>query len=265
MKSQPVIVVTGGSRGIGAAVGRWLGKVRASIVLVARSENELMRVVEEIEVLGGTPLAIPADVSDPEACRNVIEQTVAKFGRMDALVNNAGIFQPVASIADADAGAWKRSIEVNLIGPFYMTKFAIPELRKSRGRVVNVSSGAAVVSIKAGSSYCAAKAGLNHFTAVLAEEEPDITCILMRPGVVDTHMQAVIRQEGPGVMPTSQIAYYQSLKDKGELEPPEVPARAIAWLSLYATKAVSGQFLDYDDPMIRASAMKTFGDRLYLS
>ena len=81
----------------------------------------------------------------------------------------------------------------------------------------------------------------------------------MRPGVVDTDMQAFIRNLGSKAMPAEQAAYYQQLKDRGELEPPEIPARSIAWLALYAPLEFSGKFLDYDDPRINRTALEVFG------
>ena len=102
------------------------------------------------------------------------------------------------------------------------------------------------------------KAALNHFTRVLAAEESAITVLAVRPGVVDTPMQAYIRDRGPHVMPPEQIAYYTNLKERGELEPPEIPGRAIAWLALHAPEAFSGEFLDYDDPRISRPAIDFF-------
>jgi NAD(P)-dependent dehydrogenase (short-subunit alcohol dehydrogenase family) len=91
---------------------------------------------------------------------------------------------------------------------------------------------------------------LIHFSSVLSKEEPGITVVTVRPGIVDTTMQARLREQAPQVMPPDQAAYYSEIKEKGELEPPEVPARSLAWLVLYAPEEWSGDFLDYDDPRI---------------
>ena len=173
---------------------------------------------------------------------------------------NAGIFQPIASIALADADAWRYNIAVNLFGPFHMAKAAIPHLLKQEGRIVNVSSGAANIPVQAGSAYCTSKAALVQFTRVLAAEEPSLTALAVRPGVVDTEMQALIRREGAKAMSAEQLAYYQSLHTEGELEPPSVPARSIAWLSLHAPQDWSGQFLNYDDPEIMDHSIAVFGE-----
>ena len=257
--NTPVVIVTGASRGLGAAVVRWLAKARAAITLISRSEDRLKDVAGEVRSLGGTPLIFTADVSSSDACRKAVELTLDKFDRIDAVVNNAGIIQPISSIALTEPDDWRYNIEVNLLGPFYMIQAAISSLRSQNGRIVNVSSGAATRVVKNVSAYCAAKAALNHFTRVLAEEEPELTAVTVRPGVVDTDMQAIIRNEGENVMPDEQLAYYRQLKANGELEPPEIPGRSIAWLALHAPTEFTGQFFDYDDPRIAKPALRAFG------
>jgi NAD(P)-dependent dehydrogenase (short-subunit alcohol dehydrogenase family) len=146
------------------------------------------------------------------------------------------------------------------MGPFHLARFAIEHLKATRGRIVNVSSGAANVALAAAGAYCAAKAALTHLTRVLALEEPRVTSVSVRPGVVDTRMQDILRNEGPRVMPAEQAGYYVDLKHQGELEPAEIPGRAIAWLALHAPPAWSGEFLNYDDPRIVTQAKTVLGD-----
>ena len=253
------VIVTGASRGLGAAVARRLAAAGSAVTLVARSREKLDGIAAEISRLGGRALIHPADVSEFNSCRSAVNSTVDQFGRIDALVNNAGIVQPLARVADADPDNWRRNIAVNLLAPFYLVRASVSELRKRRGRIVNVSSGAANLALETVSAYCTAKAALNHFTRVLAAEEKDVTAVAVRPGVVDTDMQAVLRNESDNAMPAEQIAYYRQLKKQGELEPPEIPARAIAWLALHAPPEFSGQFLDYDDPRISRPARDVFG------
>ncbi len=260
MHENPVVIVTGASRGLGASVARWLGKVGAGVALMARSTKLLEHVARDVERVGGVPLPLDLDVIDPDACRRVVQKTLETFGRLDALVNNAGVIQPLTPIAQADSEAWHYTLKVNLMGPFYMTRFSIPELRKQKGRIVNVSSGAASTSIESASAYCASKAALNHFTRVLASEESQLTCVAVRPGVVDTDMQTLIRREGSKSMPPEQADYYRSLKTRGQLEPPWVPGRSIAWLALHAPRDFSGDFLDYDDPRISKPSRVVLGE-----
>jgi NAD(P)-dependent dehydrogenase (short-subunit alcohol dehydrogenase family) len=258
MTPQRVVIVTGASRGIGAATGRWLAEAGAAVTLVARSESDLQRAAGAVRRLGGNSLIVSGDVSDPQFCLGVVEKTLARFQRLDALINNAGTIAPLAAVADARPGDWRCNIEVNLMGPVYLSMAALAELRRRSGRIVNVSSGAAHHVIAAASAYCAAKAALNQFTRVLAAEEPQLTVIAVRPGVVDTQMQEILRRDGPGRMPPEQAEFYGDLKKAGRLEPPRVPARAIAWLSLYAPRQWSGAFMSYDDPQIAEPARRVF-------
>jgi NAD(P)-dependent dehydrogenase (short-subunit alcohol dehydrogenase family) len=260
MKSKPVVIVTGASRGVGAAAARWLAGAGTAVTLIARSQKELRHETQAIERSGGDCLFVTGDVSDADFCCSAVEKTLARFHRLDALVNNAGTVEPLATVADARPADWHYNIEVNLLGPVYMSMAAIPELRGRIGRIVNVSSGAAHHVIAAASAYCAAKAALNQFSRVLAAEEPDLTVIAVRPGVVDTRMQELLRSEGPAKMPPEQAAFYRDLKATGRLEPPQVPARAIAWLALHAPREWSGDFMSYDDPQVSEPALATFGE-----
>ena len=262
MSNFPVAIVTGASRGLGAAVAHWLAKAGAGVTLVGRSEALLHQVAQEVNHRSGEALVSAADVADYDACRTAVNRSLERFGRINVLVNNAGIVQPIAGIRRADPVGWRYNIEVNLIGPFNMIRAAVSALRAQKGCIVNVSSGAASLALENISAYCTAKAALNHFTRVLAVEEPDLTALAVRPGVVDTDMQTYIRNEGSRAMPAEQVAYYRHLKENGQLEPPEVPARSIAWLALHAPREFSGQFLDYDDPRISRPAVETFGKSL---
>lgn len=249
MTDRPVVLVTGASRGIGAATARQLLARGCSVATVARSPKGLEAGTAEA-AWAERLLSLAGDVARVPDCRRMVADTVARFGRLDALINNAGILGPVARLADAATDAWRNNLAVNLMGPFYLAQAAIPHLRSTRGRIVNVSSGAAVKAIEGWSAYCVAKAGLTHLTRLLAAEEPDITTVALRPGVVDTGMQTQIRTEGADVMTPEKITRFKQLKAAGQLLDPAVPAEKITWLALEAPPALSGLFLDYDDPRI---------------
>jgi len=255
---KAVVIITGASRGVGASVAHWLGRTGNKVVLSARSKEGLLECADEVERLGGKALAVPMDVSDPEACRGLVSKTIDTFGRVDGVVNNAGVVTPLASIENADPAAWGYCMGVNVIGPFHMTKFSLPQLRISRGRIINVSSGAANIPIESAAAYCASKAALNQFTSVLASEEPNIITVAIRPGLVDTDMQAYLRKEGPRVMPKKTADYYLDLKLDRKLEPPMIPARSIAWLVLHAPSKMSGTFKSYDDSDLIGPASSFF-------
>lgn len=262
MTDKPVIIVTGASRGIGAETARWLGKSGAGVALVARSETSLVEVAKSVKKLGGDSIAIGADIAGRDACLYAVKETLEHFGKIDALVNNAGLLDPMVSIADVNPNAWTYNIEVNLFGTFYMTQAAIPELRKTKGRIINISSGAADKAIASWGAYSVSKAGLIQFSRILAAEELSLTSVSVKPGVVDTKMQEQIRINGPDVMDKEEAAFFQSLKDEGKLEVPQVPARVIAWLALNAPKEMNGKFFEYDAPEIAEPALALFGEEL---
>lgn len=114
--------------------------------------------------------------------------------------------------------------------------------------MISVSSGAAVSAIGGWAAYCSAKAALNQFNAVLAVEEPLVTAVAVRPGVVDTEMQTVIRRDGGKGMDVGTHGRFLSYHERGELLPPEKPGLAIARLALYAPLELSGKFINWDDP-----------------
>jgi len=253
------VIVTGASRGIGAAVSDMLADVGSAVAMVARSRGPLEDLARAIRNNGGQAVAIAADISNPDACRQAVETVMDLWGRIDALINNAGTFTPMATIAASDPAQWQTIMATNLMGPYYLTHYALDALRQNSGRVVNVSSGASETAIVAAGAYCIAKAGLNHFSRVLAAEEPDIVSVAVRPGVVDTQMQATIRRDGPALMPAEQMNYYRRIHRDGLLEPPEVPARSIAWLARHAPPEFSGGYYSYDDPEIMTPAVRLFG------
>ncbi len=253
-RSSPVVIVTGASRGLGAAAAICLGRAGATVILVARGRAELVRTARQVRAAKGRAAFQTADVTDPRAAAAAVALARRRFGRLDGLINNAGVLAPIARLADADSRAWRRNLEVNLLAPFLWSRAALPLLRESRGRIVAVSSGAAVKAVEGWSAYCAAKAAVTHLTRVLAAEEPEVTSLALRPGVVDTAMQTLIRSKGPDGMRAAQVAYFQGLKAEGRLRSPEASGRVLAWLALQAPREWSGAFLDIDDPRILAGA-----------
>ncbi|HEY53018.1 MAG TPA: SDR family NAD(P)-dependent oxidoreductase [Caldilineae bacterium] len=248
---QPTIIITGASRGLGAATARQLAQLGANLVLNARSERLLTALAHEINEQGGQALAVAGDVSQPAVCDALVAAALETFGGVDTLINNAAVLEPIASIAETDVRAWRRHIDINLIGPYLLTRAALPSLRERHGRVINVSSGAAVSVLAGWSAYCASKAALNQLSASVALEEPDVTSLAVRPGKVDTDMQAVLRQAGATGMASADHRRFVQHFEKGELLPPERPAAALAALALAAPHDWSGQFISWNDPQVQ--------------
>lgn len=245
------VIITGASRGLGAATARIAARLGANVVLAARSIDQLEAEARQIQAAGGQALALRADVSREQDCRAVIQQAEERFGRIDALVNNGGTIEPIGPIAEADPQEWQRNWAVNVLGPVMLAQMALPLLRRDHGRIVNVSSGAALNVIGGWGAYSIAKAALTHLTRILASEEPDITVVAFRPGIVDTDMQALIREKGKNRMADSNYRWLFSQFERGELLPPETPGRALACLALYAPPEWSGELLTWDEQRLQ--------------
>src|SRR5262249_47703628 len=114
-----VAIVTGASRGIGAAAALALGEAGASVMLAARNAGQAEANAQQIIAAGGTAFASQCDVSDYEACERLVLETTGRFGPPDILVNNAGVIEPISMLATSEPGAWARCVEINLIGAFY--------------------------------------------------------------------------------------------------------------------------------------------------
>ena len=230
-----------------------------NVVMLARSAAELEAVAARINASGGTAIAVPGDITHPEDCQRVIDIALEHFGRIDAVVNNAAVLQPMDRLEDIDLDAWEYALRVNVTGPLALIKAAIPHLRIVKGRVINVSSGAAVRARNGWGAYSITKAALNMLTAMLAEEEPDIVAVALRPGVIDTAMQQMIRDQGASSMAADQHALFVRLHDSGDLLPPERPARAIVALALYAPRSLDGEFVSWDDDVVQGLLRKHNG------
>lgn len=161
--TDKTVIVTGASSGIGAATARRFGREGAKVVLVSRSQDKLQEVAE------GIPNAkvIAADVSKPEDTRRVVEDTLAAFGTIDVLVNNAGVVT-MGGIDEVDEDGWNRVIDVDLSGVFHMTKSAWQALKASGGNVVNTSSVSGIGGDWGMFAYNAAKGGVTNMTRALA-------------------------------------------------------------------------------------------------
>jgi 3-oxoacyl-[acyl-carrier protein] reductase len=243
-----VALVTGASSGIGEATARALASRGAAVMLAARRRDACARVAEAIRQDGGQADAVVCDVTRYADVEGAVANTVAAFGGLDVLINNAGTVEPIARLAESDPKAWADNVAVNLIGAYHAVRAALRQLHASGdGVIVNISSGAAHRPLEGWSAYCAAKAGLAMLTRAIGEEEGGqrVRVYGFAPGVVDTDMQVKIRASG--VNPVSRLA-------RSDLAPPEQPARVIAWLCTPAAADLAGQEFDIRTPDIRRRA-----------
>jgi NAD(P)-dependent dehydrogenase (short-subunit alcohol dehydrogenase family) len=241
-----VAIVSGASRGLGLAVCEWLAQAGAAVVMVARGEE---KVVAEARRIGGRAWGVAADVSDLEQVEQVVEVALEKFGRIDLLVNNAGVIWPIDEVAEADPEEWAYNIHVNLVGPFYLAHSVLPTMIEQRyGRIVNVSSGLSSAVYAGLSAYSAAKAGLDQLTRILAAEVKDagITVNALYPGIVDTDMQSDLRS-----VDTSEsvidLSFFHQAADERRLITPHEAARQVYWLVGPWSRQRTGEIFTFRD------------------
>ncbi|MFF9282563.1 SDR family NAD(P)-dependent oxidoreductase [Streptomyces griseosporeus] len=186
---RPVALVTGSTSGIGEAVARRFAADGMRVVVQSRHSAETGRALAQ--ELGGTYLRADLEVEDE--ARGLVEAALDRYGRLDVLVNNAGISRPIphADLAAATPADWRRLLEVNLIAPWVLCTAALPALRTAPGggSIVNITSHAGVRPKGSSVPYAASKAALNHVTLLLAAAlGPDVRVNAVAPGLVDTPM-----------------------------------------------------------------------------
>jgi 3-oxoacyl-[acyl-carrier protein] reductase len=241
-----VIIVTGASRGIGAAAAGALAHEGAAVMLAARDGAMAGKVADGIAAAGGRAHAIACDVSDYAAVERLVTETEGRFGEVSALINNAGVIEPIATIADSDPAEWARNIEINLTGAYNPIRALLPRMIKAGGgTIVNVSSGAAIRPLDGWSAYCSGKAGLAMLTrAIMLENTANgIRVFGFQPGTTDTDMQVTIRASGINMV--SKIP-------RENLTPVAHPAAAIVYLCTPAADDLNGQEFSLRDELFRA-------------
>ncbi len=238
-----VVAITGASRGIGAAAARIFVQAGARVALLARSGDEIGQVAAQI---GPQALALRCDVADAASLRAALDQALRWGGRLDVLINNAGVIDPITRLAEADPADWGRAIDINLKGVFHGMRFAIPVMKaQGSGTIITISSGAAHTPLEGWGAYCSAKAGAAMLTrmAHLEEGTRGLRVMGLSPGTVATDMQVRIRASG--VNPVSQL-------DPAVHIPADWPARALLWMCSPDADGWLGQEISLRDQGIRA-------------
>jgi NAD(P)-dependent dehydrogenase (short-subunit alcohol dehydrogenase family) len=200
-------VVTGAGRGIGRAVALALAREGAAVTAVSRTKAELDALVAEIGRSGGRALAVAGSVRDRAFCDQVIAAAGSAHGRVQILVNNAGIgiHKPFAETSDED---WAATLETNLSSVFYLTRAALPDLKNGGGHVFMVSSLAGTNPIAGLSAYCASKAALDHLATCLMLEvrQHGVKVTTLAPGSVDTSFGSGKAADGSWMLQAEDLA-----------------------------------------------------------
>ncbi len=191
MATRSVCIVTGAGSGLGRALALRLSSGRWNVALVGRRKERLLETRTECVEAGGSdsePLVLPVDITEPGAAQRVVSDTIAAFGQLDAVVNNAAHAR-FAAVERTDAADLENMLRTNLIAPLMLIKHAVPELRRQEGHIVNVGSIGGLLALPGRSGYGASKAALHHLTRSLARElAPRIRVNAVVPGAVDTEL-----------------------------------------------------------------------------
>lgn len=241
--SGKTVLITGASRGIGAATARAFAQAGANVALLARSTDAIAQIAGEI---GARAIAICGDVARYAQIEQAVAITAETFGGLDVLINNAGVVDPMGDLATLDPEAWGRTIDINLKGVMYGMRAVLPGMiAQGHGTIITVSSGAAHNPVTGWSAYCASKAGAYMLTrnADLEYRSAGLRVLGLSPGTVATQMQRDIKQSG--ISPVSQLDWSVHI-------PPQWPAQALVWMCTSAADAHLGQDISLRDPAIRA-------------
>ena len=240
-----VVIVTGGNSGVGAAAAKLLAAEGAKVVITARRAAALEAVAKEIEAAGGTVLAVPTDISKPGDAENLVEKTMEKFGKIDVLVNNAGILEeglkPIDRYTDEDLD---RILETNTKGPMRCMR-AVSQKMQPGASIVNVASVAGALGC-GGAAYVASKSaviGVTRHTA-LRFQATGIRCNAICPGTIVTPMVADMQADKLDPDMFGAMATHSNLKTQPCM--PEDVANIILFFASDESRAITGQVLVTD-------------------
>ncbi len=229
--ANKIALITGASKGIGKAIAVAFGREGANVVVTARTRPVLQALAQQLTQMGVEALAVPADLAIESDIQRIAKEALARFGRIDILVNNAAIIHPSRDLVEFEAALWRQVIEVNLSAAALLTKAVLPSMLAQRsGKILNISSRGGRKGGKGRSAYRVTKAGLISLTeSVAAEVQPcgiRVNCIC--PGGVDT--------EG----------YREAFGSRGSrnLMQPEEIAEVAVFLASEASSAINGATID---------------------
>ncbi|KAG0304716.1 hypothetical protein BGZ99_002305 [Dissophora globulifera] len=250
---RPTLIITGVSRGIGRTTAILaIEKLGANVIGIARSKENLQKLSQHIEDdlnLKDRFKFVVGDVTAESTSQEAVALALKSWsGKLDGLVLNAGVNDPIRSIANSNVEDWKRAFDVNVFSCMTTVKHALPALRESKGRVIFLSSGVIYLPIHAWGAYCTTKAALRMFADILAVEEPQLTTLSIMPGIVETDMGKHALENGAGHMLPEQLALFSAEKTENSMPVTEIeePSHVIASVAISGSTSLNGKTLNWD-------------------
>jgi len=223
-----VALVTGASSGIGAAAATALAEAGATVAMVARRQGRLQELAGKIEAARGKAIALPGDVADEQVAQRVVTDTLQRFGRLDILVNSAGIIDS-GGVENADTARWRRVLEINLLASLYTSRAVIgPMKAQGGGDIINISSTAGRRAAALFNAYSASKFGLTGMTEALRQEvgRQGIRVCIIEPGATTTEVSEGV------VDPKFRKFIHEHVSKEGSMLPEDVAAAILFVVSL---------------------------------
>ncbi|XP_066248688.1 3-oxoacyl-[acyl-carrier-protein] reductase FabG-like [Euwallacea similis] len=242
-----VVIITGASSGIGAATAQHFAKLGASLTLTGRNKENLQKVASECTTIAGskTPLLITAELTNETDTKNILDSTIKHFGKLDVLINNAGILE-TGSVETTDLAQYDRVMNTNVRAIYHLTTLAVPHLITSKGNIVNVSSVNGIRAFPGVFAYCISKAAVDHLTRCaaldLAPKQVRVNCV--NPGVTVTNLH-----KRGGMNEEQYKAFLEKSQQTHALGRPGTPeevARTIAFLASDHASFITGATVPVD-------------------
>ena len=241
-------IITGANRGFGFEVAKKFVAEGASLVICGRDANQVSNAVDALQKLSSskqTIIGLPLDVSKEESVKNLIDTAIAKLGRIDIVVNNAGVYGPKGLIEDVDSGEWISAININLFSVFFICKWILPHMKKNNaGKIINLSGGGATAPLPRISAYAASKAAVVRLTETLAEEcrEYSIEINAIAPGALNTRLLEEVIESGPDRV--GKAFYEKALKQKSDGGTPlDLGASLCVYLASSESNGITGKLI----------------------
>jgi NAD(P)-dependent dehydrogenase (short-subunit alcohol dehydrogenase family) len=228
---EKVVIITGATKGLGAALARGFARNGAKVALCARGREELKHIETEIIRSGGEVFSLPVDIKKPDEVERFASETLDTFGKVDAVINNASVLGKRVPVWEYDYNTWREVIDINVTGVYLMTKVFLSSMIKQRsGSIINLSSGVGNKGKPNWGAYCVSKFGVEGFSYMLAEElrEYSIRVNIVNPGGLATDMR--------------RAAYPE--EDQSTLKKPEDILHVFMYLVSEASKNLTGSRID---------------------